>query len=185
MSLMVRSGAIFPKAQEVGKILVFRTAQMPEVRRATEHLRSLYPEAAFSVLGTCLDHELFHGMQKFEIRERWITPRSYAQVRKLVEREHFDIAVMCLNSDHIVGYGRVSRVLRKAPARVKLVSSYTGHWYAWQHSDFSEGNLPFRWIVNSLLVLLYPAVALYLLSRPPVPMYLPVGQRRSAPRCEI
>jgi hypothetical protein len=184
MSLMCETTNAFPPPDEVRKVLVFRTAQMAQVTRAFERLRSLYPAAQYAVIGTALDHEYFQEMVKFEIQDRFVTPRSYARVRPLVERETFDIAVMCLNSEHAVGYDRVSKVLADIPARTKLVAGYTGRWFFWQHSDFVEGGVLLRWIVNSLVVLLYPTVALYLLCRPSKPVYLPDEQRRPAPGYE-
>ena len=181
MNLMCETSNAFPPPNDVRKVLVFRTAQMAQVTRAFEHLRSLYPSAQYAVIGTALDHEYFREMVKYEIQDRFVTPRSYARVRTLVERETFDIAVLCLNAEHTVGYGRVSKVLTDIPARIKLVAGYTGKWFLWQHSDFVEGGVLLHWLVNSLVVLLYPMVALYLLCKPTRPIYLPEEQRRPAP----
>ncbi|HYK90805.1 MAG TPA: hypothetical protein VE398_18675 [Acidobacteriota bacterium] len=181
MNLMCETTNAFPPPEDVRKVLVFRTAQMAQVTRAFECLRSLYPSAQYSVIGTGLNHEYFREMVKYEILDRWVTPRSYARVRPLVKREDFDIAVLCLNSEHVVGYDRVSEVLADVPARAKLVASYTGRWFFWQHSDFVESGALLRWIVNSLMVLVYPMVAAYLLCKPNKPVYLPDEQRRPAP----
>jgi hypothetical protein len=174
----------FPPADCVRTILVLRTAPLEQVRLAIEELRQRYPDVRFAVLGTGLDHGLFDGMEKFAIRERWVTPRSYAPLRRQVELHPFDLAVVCLNSDHVVGYGRVSQVMRRIPARVKLGAGYTGRWFEWGHPDFSEVPLVFRWAINASLVLLYPLVAIYLLLRPARPVYPPRDRWRSAPRYE-
>jgi len=184
VSLMCETTSAFPPPDDVRKVLVFRTAQMAQVTRTFERLRSLYPAAQYAVIGTALDNEYFQEMVKFQIQDRVVTPRSYARVRPLVQRENFDIAVMCLNSEHVVGYGSVSKVLADIPARTKLVAGYTGRWFLWQPSDFVEGSVLLRWLVNSLLTLLYPMVALYILCRPSKPLYLPNEQRRPAPRYE-
>ncbi len=184
MSLMCKNIIAFPPPDDVRRILVFRTAQMAQVTRTFENLRSLYPAAQYAVIGTALDHEYFQEMVKFQIQDRFVTPHSYARVRPLVQRENFDIAVMCLNSEHIVGYGRVSKVLADIPARTKLVACYSGRWFLWQHSDFVEGGVLLRWLVNSLLALLYPMVALYILCKPGKPLYLPNEQRQPVPRHE-
>jgi len=168
----------------VRRILVFRTAPLEQVRRVFEELRHRYPDAQLAVLGTGLDHALFEGMEKLAIRDRWVTPRSYAPLCRQLELRPFDLAVVCLNSDHVVGYGRVSQVMRRVPARVKLGVGYTGRWFEWRHADFSEVPAPLRWTLNASLVLLYPLVATYLLLRPARPVYPPHDRWRTAPRYE-
>lgn len=184
MNFSFQTGVAFPPSEDVRKILIFRTAPTPLVVRTYEHLRTLYPSAEYSILGTALNHEHFQNMAKFEIAERWITTRSYKRVRQLVEQNRFDIAVLCLNSEHISGYGRASNVLRLIPASTKLVAGYTGNWWLWQHSDFVEGGVMLRGIVNSMVALLYPVVALYLAFKPARPLYLPEEQQRPAPGYE-
>ena len=140
MSPICESFRNVPPSESIRKILILRTAPMAQVHGAVEHLRGLYPDAQFAVLGTFLGDGFFDGMQKFEVHDRWVTPRSCAPLRRRVEQERFDIAVLCLNSEHVVGYDRVSKVLQWISADLKLVAGYTGIWHLWQYGDFVEGD---------------------------------------------
>lgn len=169
----------------VHKILVLRTAAMPEVRRAIAQLREAYPQAEFSVLGTHLEeNEAFAGFEHFELSEAWLSPKSFRPLRKRVERAGFDLVVMCLNSETWAGYGRVSRVMASIPARFRFVAGYKGRWHPWNPKHFDEGNLLVRLAFRGVDLLTYPAVAAYLLLMPQRPRYMPAGQGRPTPGYE-
>jgi len=165
----------------IRRILILRTAPVPQVRLAVEQLKHAYPEAQFSVLGRQLNHSLFAGMQKFEITRPWLNLSGYRPFHRAVEAGDFDMAVMCLNGDSWVGYEQVSRVMKRIPAREKLVAGYTMEWYAWRHDIFQEGSWLARRAISVLETVLLPLVYLGVMAMPSGRKYMPAGQGRSAP----
>ena len=165
----------------IRRILILRTAPVPQVRLVVEQLRNTYPEAQFWVLGRQLNHSLFAGMRKFEITSPWLNSRGYRPFRRAAESAGFDLAVMCLNGDSWVGYEQVSRVMKRIPSTEKLVASYTMEWYAWQHEDFQEGPWAIRWASSVIEAVLLPLVYLGLIAMPSGKKYMPAGQGKSAP----
>jgi hypothetical protein len=169
----------------VSKILILRTAPTDQVVRAIDGLRQAYPEAGFGVLGTNLDaNSAFDGMEHFEVRAAWLSPKTFRPLRDRVKSEGYDLVVMCLNSDCGAGYAKASRVMRLIDADAKLIAGYNGHWCFWEHSNFEEGAAPIRWLVSALGVLTYPFSIAVLLLTSSRPRYMPAGQGRPAPRYE-
>lgn len=160
-------------AGEVNRILILRTAQLPEVMRAREELSRRYPTATVGVLGTRLKAlGAFEDCVQFEVAEGWLTPQSVKPLQDQIERFAPDLLVLCLNNDWRVGYERASRVVRGLPAGHKVVAAYNRRWYRWTHADFVEGHPALRWLVDACaLALLYPLVAAYLLAKPARPTY--------------
>jgi hypothetical protein len=181
MTIWASPHSVLPARGSVGRVLVFRTAPMAQVRAAVSTLRSLYPTATFAVLGTRLDDPFFDGFEKYEIAEAWVTPHSYRAVRAAVERSPFDLAVLCLNSDHVVGYARASLVMAAVPAKARVVAGYTGSWDPWDHAEFAEPGAICRWIVDSLLALLYVLVPLYFFMKSTRPRYETGGSVQTRP----
>jgi hypothetical protein len=171
-------------AGRVHRILILRTAPIPQVQRAVEQLKMAYPDARFGVLGRQLEHPLFADMQRFEIRQAWLSPRSYRPFRREVEKLNFDLAVMCLNSDSGMGYERVSRVLKRIPAAGKLVAGYSGEWLLWRHDLFQQGQRTVRWMVNAFECVLLPLVFAAVAAMPSSNTYMPAGQGRKTPGYE-
>jgi hypothetical protein len=169
-----------PRA-DIQKILVLRTAPAPRVQWAVEQLKHAYPEAQFCVLGRQLDHPLFDDMEKMTVSEPWLTPQSYKTFRRRVDAAGFDLAVMCLNGDSFTGYENVSQVMKRIPARMKLVAAYTHEWYGWKHDLFHDGSPLLRWALNAFESLLLPLVFLAVGSMPSRTKYMPAGQGRQAP----
>lgn len=169
-----------PRAS-VRRILILRTAASPQVQWAVEQLKGAYPEAQFWVLGTQLKQSLFESMQKMEISQPWLNPRSCKEFRHALAEADFDLAVMCLNSDVWAGYEAVSRVMERVPARLKLVAGYTREWYCWRHRLFKEGNWVLRWVVGAFEFVLLPLVFLTVAAMPSRNTYMPAGQGRAAP----
>ena len=168
----------------VHDILIVRTATTPQVEWAIETLRCRYPDVRFSVLGTHLTKiDCFQGMGHFEPKEQWLSPWSCRSLLRAMRGTRFDMVVMCFNGDW-GGYGRVSRVVRKVPARFKMVVDYGQKWHSWRHKDFEEGNFLIRGIVNFLGFIIYPAIAIYLTFRVTGATYMPDGQGRPAPGYE-
>jgi len=165
----------------VHKILILRTAPMPQVQWAVEELKGAYPNAQFWVLGRQLEHALFRDMQKMEIVQPWLNPRNYRPFRESAKKLGFDLAVMCLNSDSCAGYEAVSRVMKGVPARLKLVAGYSREWYVWKHDLFQEGHWPVRWALTALEFLLLPLVFLTVRAMPSRNTYMPAGQDRTVP----
>ena len=165
-------GEVLPAA-EINRILILRTAQLPEVQRARDELSLRYPNATIGVLGTRLEAlGAFDDCVRFEIAAGWLSPRSVKPLRDRIRAFAPDLLVMCLNNDWRVGYERTSRVVRSLPARHKVVAAYNRRWYAWVHADFVEGRAALRWLVEACgIVLLYPLVAAYLLAKPARPIY--------------
>jgi hypothetical protein len=160
-------------AGEINRILILRTAQVPEVQRARDELSRRYPHARVGVLGTRLAAlGAFDDCEQFEVTAGWLTPRSVGPLRDRIRAFAPDLLVLCLNNDWRVGYERASRVVRSLPARHKVVAAYNRRWYGWQHEDFVEGRAPVRWLVEACgLALLYPLAAAYLLAKPATPIY--------------
>lgn len=165
----------------VRKILVFRTAPTPQIQWVVERLKDEYPESQFWVIGRQLDHPLFADMHKFQITEPWLNPRSYRQFRIEAEKAGFDLAVMCLNSDSWAGYESVSRVMKRIPAREKLVAGYTKEWFTWRHDLFQEGTWLLRSAMAGLEFLLLPLVFVVVAATPAGNKYMPAGQGRPSP----
>jgi hypothetical protein len=165
----------------VHRILILRTAPIPQVQWAIERLRAAYPDARFWVLGRQLEHPVFADMQRLEIRQMWLSPRSYKPFRREVEKLNLDLAVMCLNSDSCMGYERVSRVMKKIPAGDKLVAGYSGEWFHWKHALFQQGSGAVRWMVSALEFLLLPLVYALVAGMSSSKTYMPAGQGRKTP----
>jgi hypothetical protein len=165
----------------IRKILVFRTAPIPQLQWVIEKLKDEYPGAEFWILGRQLDHPLFEGTHKFEIAEPWLNPRSYRPFRTEAEEAAFDLAVMCLNSESWAGYESVSRVMKRIPAREKLIAGYPKDWYAWRHDLFQEGTWLLRTAMAALEFLLLPLVFVVVAATPAGNKYMPAGQGRPAP----
>jgi len=171
-------------AGEVSRILILRTAQLPEVQRAREELARRYPNATVGVLGTRLKAlGAFDDCVQFEIDAAWLTPKSVKPLYGRIQEFAPDLLVLCLNNDWRVGYERTSRVVRSLPARHKVVAAYNRRWYRWVHTDFVEGHAVLRWLVDVCgIVALYPLVAAYLLAKPSTPLY--AHTPRTRPRSE-
>jgi hypothetical protein len=165
--------AVLPPREGVGRILVLRTAPMSQVRAAVETLRARYPDAKFGVLGSRLQDPFFEGFDKYEIPDGWLTPRRYAPFRRTIASTRPDLAVLCLNSDHIVGYARASAVLGSVPARARVVAGYSGGWANWSPEFFAEPGPLARLFVDALIVPLYVAVPLWMLLKPSTPRCVP------------
>jgi hypothetical protein len=184
--LSVTTDEVLP-AGEIDRILILRTAQLPEVQRARDELSRRYPNATVGVLGTRLEAlGAFGDCVQFEVAADWLTPRSVEPLHDRIRAFAPDLLVMCLNNDWRVGYERTSRVVRSLPARHKVVAAYDRRWYRWVHADFVEGHPALRWLVDACgIALLYPLVAAYLLAKPARPTYRatptnkPVGQGRA------
>lgn len=168
-------------ALPIERIVVLRTAQLPEIKRVLGELAMRYPDAAVAVLGTRLKAlRAFENYEQIEIDGDWLTPRSVRPHVGRIRRFDPDLLVMCLNNDWFVGYERASRVMRSLPARYKLVATYNRRWRHWRHLDFIEGPVLMRWLVNGVLLALYPLVVVYLLCKPSRPLYRPgLGARPS------
>jgi hypothetical protein len=176
--------ARLPEA-DVQRILILRTARTPQVQWALEQLRAQYPSAGYAVLGTGLQNNiLFDGMRKFEVQSAWLKPDAFREFEREIRDHHFDLVVMILNGDGATGYEDVSRIMKKIPAGLKLVSGYNRRWYRWNHSAFSSGSFPLRWICTALECLLFPFVHAYMFTRSSRPAYMPSGQERRAPGYE-
>jgi len=157
----------------IDRILILRTAQLPEVERARAELSRRYPHASVAVLGTRLEAlGAFDDCVQFEVTADWLTPKSVRPLRDRVEAFAPDLLVMCLNNDCRVGYGRTSRVVRSLPARHKVVAGYNRRWYSWSHADFVEGHPALVWLINACgICVLYPLLVAYLLAKPSGPLY--------------
>jgi hypothetical protein len=169
---------------EVRRILILRTAQLPEVDRARAELTRRYPDASIGVLGTRLKAlGAFEDCVQFEVTEEWLSPKSVRPLLSRIEAFAPDLVVMCLNNDCGVGYGRTSRVVRSLPARHKVVAAYNGRWHRWSHADFVTGHPAWIWLVDvGGLLLLYPLTMAYLLLKPSGPRY--AATPRNRPRRE-
>ena len=165
----------------IQKILVLRTAPTPQVRWTIEQLRHAYPQARFSVLGTQLDNSLFDGMDRMSLGEPWLTPRSYKPLSRRVAAADFDLAVMCLNGEPFMAYEKVSQVMKRVPARIKLVAAYSQEWYAWKRELFPDGSLLVRCVLNAFETVLLPSLFLVVAAMPSRNTYMPEGQGRQAP----
>ncbi len=172
-SLMSSSTDEVLPAGEINRILILRTAQLPEIERARAELSRRYPRASVAVLGTRLKAlGAFDDSVQFEVIADWLTPDTVKPLLPGVEAFAPDLVVMCLNNDCGVGYGRTSRVVRKLPATNKVVAGYNGRWYQWSHADFVTGHPALIWLVDAVgLLLLYPLTAAYLLAKPSGPRY--------------
>ena len=169
-------------AGEINRILILRTAQLPEVQRVREELSRRYPNAEVGVLGTRLEAlGAFDDCIQFEITADWLTPNSVRPLRDRIDLFAPDLLVMCLNNDWRVGYERTSRVVRSLPARHKIVAAYNRRWYRWVHTDFVEGHAALRWLIDVCgMVALYPLVAAYLLAKPAKPIYQATPRNKPA-----
>jgi hypothetical protein len=169
----------------IQRILLLRTARAPQVQWALEQLRAKYPSATFAVLGTHLrDTSLFDGMQQFEIQGEWLTPSGFRAFEREVRSGQFDLAAMVLNGDGSTGYEDVSRIMKRIPARTKLVAGYNRCWYAWNHASFSSGFFVYRWLCQAFEYIVLGLAYLYLLLKSSRPSYMPAGQGRRAPGYE-
>lgn len=167
----------------IERIIVLRTAQLREVDWALAELAALYPDAAVAVLGTKLKAlGAFEGYEQIEIDGDWLTRDSVRPHAEQIRQFNPDLAVMCLNNDWFVGYERASQVMRRLPGRHKLVATCNRRWRRWRHLDFVDGPVLLRWLVNGLLLVLYPLVAVYLLIRPSRPRYRPSPRSGPAPK---
>ena len=176
-----RAPDVLPSAR-IERILVLRTAQRREVDWAMRELAVRYPDATMAVLGTRLKAlGVFGHYEQIDVDAAWLTPRSVRPHMDRIRRFGPDLVVLCLNNDSFVGYERLSRVMRGLHAPHKLVATYTRRWRRWTHVDFVDGPLPLRWLVNGLLVVLYPLVVVYLLCRPSGPPYRPDPSPRVVP----
>ncbi len=157
----------------IERILILRTAPVPDVERVHAELVRRYPGAAVGVLGSRLEAAgAFHGCLRFEIADGWLTPASVAPLSKALAAFAPDLVVLCLNNDWRVGYERVSRVVRGLRAPHTVVAGCNGTWAPWRHAEFTEGHPLVRWLGNAVgMVLLTPAIALYLLVKPGRPLY--------------
>jgi hypothetical protein len=163
------AGALPPAAN---RILLLRTAQLSEVQWARAELTRRYPSAEVAVLGTRL-HALgaFDGCRLFEVPDGWLTPRSVHPLEGGLKQFAPDLIVMCLNNEWRSGYERVSRIVRRLPARHKVVAGYNRQWSRWRHADYIDGHPILRWLVEASLIVLYPLTAIYLLAKPSSPLY--------------
>lgn len=176
--------ARLPEAS-VQRILILRTARMPQIQWTLEQLHAQYPSAGYAVLGTQLQNNvLFDGMRKFEVQSTWLKPAGLRKFERDIRNQHFDLVVMVLNGDGATGYEDVSRIMKKIPAQLKLVSGYSRRWYLWNHSAFSSGSFPRRWFCTVLEYLLFPFVHAYMFAKSSKPAYMPSGQERRAPGYE-
>lgn len=168
----------------VGRILILRTAQLAEVQWARAELARRYPRATVGVVGTRLKAlGAFEDCVQFEIPDGWLTPAAIAPFQAQLDDFAPDLLVMCLNNDWHVGYDRTSRAVRRISARHKVVAGYNHRWSRWRHADFAEGHPAVRWVTDLCgLLVLAPAVALYLLVKPARPLYR--GTPRNRPRGE-
>lgn len=157
----------------IHRILILRTAQLPEVQWVRTELTRRYPEATIGVLGTRLDAlGAFSDCQRFEVADGWLTPAAVAPLGPALAAFAPDLVVLCLNNDWHVGYERASRVVRNIQARHKVVAGYNRRWFPWRHIDFVESATVTRRLAEGLgLLLLAPAVTAYLLMKPAGPLY--------------
>jgi hypothetical protein len=165
--------AILPPGEQVRRILVLRTAPMAQVRAAVETLRAKYPNAKLGVLGSRLEDPFFEGFDRYEIPDGWLTPGSFAPFRRAIAASQPDLAVLCLNSDHIVGYARASAVLGAIPAGARVVAGYSGGWTNWSPEHFAEPGLIARVLVDALMIPLYVVVPIWMLLKPSTPRCVP------------
>ena len=158
--------------QAVNRILLLRTAQLSEVQWARAELARRYPSAEIAVLGTRLRAlGVFEGCQQFEVPDGWLTPHAVRPLENRLESFAPDLIVMCVNNDWGSGYDGVSRIVRRLPARHKVVAGYNHQWYRWRHADYTDGHPILRWLVEASLLVLYPLAAIYLLAKPSSPLY--------------
>ena len=163
---------VLPTAGAIRRILVLRTAQLREVRWAFGELTRRYPSARFGVLGSRMHGpDEFEGAERFDVHGRWVTPKTVRPLASRLARFNPDLVVFCLNSEWLVGYEPVSRVVQRLGAPVSVVGGYNRRWYRWDHTAFTQGPRWWRWLVGASAVLLYPIVAAYLLAKPSGPLY--------------
>ncbi len=168
----------------VARILILRTAQLAEVQWARAELARRYPRATVGILGTRLTAlGAFEDCARFELPDGWLTPATIAPLQARLDEFAPDLLVMCLNNDWHVGYDKASRVMRRISARHKVVAGYDRRWSRWRHVDFGEMHPVVRWLTDLCgLLILAPAVWLYLLMKPAGPPY--AGTPRTRPRGE-
>jgi len=170
---------------DVHRILILRTARGPQVQWALDQLRTQYPSATCSVLGTQLrDNAMFSGMRQFEIQEPWLKVSSYRKFEHDIRNCHFDLAVMVLNGDGAIGYEDVSRIMKRIPAPTKLVAGFSHRWYAWNHASFSSGSFVQRWLCHGIEYVLFGITYSYMFLKSSSPSYMPASQGRTAPEYE-
>jgi hypothetical protein len=170
-------------AAPVSRILILRTAQLPEVEWARGELARRYPGATVGILGSRLSAlGAFDDCVRFEIDDPWITPASVRPLGRRLQAFAPDLVVLCLNNDSRAGYARVSRVMRSLPGSHKVVAAYTRRWFRWRHADFADGHPVLRRVVDAGVVLLCPLVFFYLLAKRRTPVYAatPTGTLRGA-----
>lgn len=173
----------------INRILILRTAQLPEVQWARSDLARRYPHATIGILGTRLEAlGAFDDCVRFELADGWVTPATIVPLQHELEAFAPDLLVMCLNNDWRVGYERTSRVVGRLQARHKVVAGYNRRWSHWRHVDFVEGHPALRWLVEVCgMFVLAPAVAAYLLVKPARPLYRATPRnkpRRAGRGCE-
>lgn len=158
---------------DVRRVLIFRTAQLPEVQWAREEIARRYPGATVGVVGSRLKAlGVFEDCVQFELPDGKITPETIRPLRRAIEDFAPDVAVMCLNTNGRAGYERISSAMRRIPARDKLVAGFDRTITPWLHADFVSGRAVTRWLVDVLgLALLVPAAFFYLLAKSPRPEY--------------
>jgi len=181
-----QAGPVLPE-DEINRILILRTAQLPEVQWVRAELARRYPKAAVGILGTHLKAlGAFEDCVQFELPEGRLTPESVRPFRDEIQAFAPDLLVLCLNNDGRVGYERTSRVVQRLQARHKIVAGYNRRWYRWAHTDFVEGRPAVRWLVDVLgMAVLTPAVAAYLLAKPARPLYQATPRNRPRKEARI
>jgi hypothetical protein len=151
----------------IDRILVLRTAQLPEVQWVRRELARRYPHAKVGILGSRLAVlGAFEDHAQFEVADDWLTSTSMAPLLDRVEQFAPDLVVMCVNNDWRVGYEATSGFMGRLPCRHKVVALCNGGWDRWRHVDFVEGHPAVRWLIHVCgLAALAPAVAAYLLAK--------------------
>jgi hypothetical protein len=172
MTTLAAAALVLPEGG-IDRILILRTAQLPEVQWARADLARRYPHATIGMLGTRLKAlGAFDDCVQFELADGWLTPATIVPLQDALEAFAPDLLVMCLNNDWRVGYERASRVVRRLQARHKVVVSYNRRWSRWRHLDFAEGHPALRWLVEVCgMLVLALAGAAYLLAKPAGPLY--------------